>query len=153
MNLVLTRDLSTSDCTLGKLTIDGTTFYDTIERPWIPDDQGGRGGKPEVSCVPIGTYQLVRHDTPAHPKTWALVSHDLDIYADPTAGKRSDCLIHPANFSHELKGCTAPGKERAQQQNGEWMVMRSREAMAEIQAAVPWTDEHTLTILSQEGGT
>lgn len=100
-----------------------------------------------VSCVPVGTYQLVRHDSAKHPKTWALVNEALDIFENPAPGKRSDCLIHPANFAFQLEGCIAPGIDRSK--NGQtWMVTDSREAMTQLQGVVPWTDEHRLEIIA-----
>ena len=143
MNLILTRDVVRTDCTLGLLTLNAH-HWQTIERPWIPDESC-RGGQAQKSCVPLGFYKLVRHDTPKHPKTWALVNHELDVCADPITGKRSDCLIHPANWAFQLEGCIAPGKGRSWDGH-EWMMTDSRAAMTELQAALPWTDEHTIEI-------
>ena len=96
--------------------------------------------------MPPGIYALVLHDTVKHPKTWALVNEDLDVYADPTLGKRSDVLIHPANWSWELEGCIAPG-EGCQLNGSTWMITDSREAMSELQGALPWELGHTLEIV------
>lgn len=143
MNLLLVRDLRRTDCTLGILTL-GERHWQTMERPWIPDESC-KAGRPALSCVAPGIYRLVRHDTPKHPRTWALVNHELDVCADPTVGKRSDILLHAANWSRQLLGCIAPGKTRSW--NGsEWMVTDSRAAMTELQVLLPWTDEHTLEI-------
>lgn len=144
MNLLLIRDVHRLECTLGILTVDGRSWQ-TIERGWVPDTDGGVGGKPGVSCVPTGLYQLVRHDTPKHPNTWALVNHDLDIYADPTPRKRSDVLLHSANWAFQLEGCIAPGKERVWDGKA-WLVSDSKQAMNEIRGTVPWTAGHTMEI-------
>jgi hypothetical protein len=48
-------------------------------------------------------------------------------------------LIHAANYSHELRGCIAPGKSRlapARNPSGEWMVTESRAAMNELRMAI-----------------
>jgi hypothetical protein len=133
------------NCTLGKLTVEEYSWY-TMERPWIPDEGGGIGGTPLVSCVPPGLYQLFLHDTTKHPKTWALVNSDLGVVANPIPGMRSDILIHPANWAWELEGCIAPGM--GSQQNGQtYMIIESREAMRELQGVVPWTLGHTLEII------
>lgn len=144
MILTLPRDFHSAECTLGKLTA-GSLTLDTIEPPWIDDPAGGPGGAPSISCVPAGTYQLVLHDSAKHPRTWALVNHDLGIYADPTASMRDDCLIHPANYAYELEGCIAPGLSRLND-GTRWMVTSSVSAFQKLQAIVPWMLGHTLVI-------
>ena len=147
MNLSLLRDTSSPSLTYGVLSIDGWTCQ-TIERPWLPDPLH-KGGQNGVSCVPLGTYDLVLHDSELHPQTWALVNKDLGVYhlpnEVPSAGGRSCVLIHPANFVHELQGCIAPGITRGFQ-GGLAMVAQSRVAFAHLKSAVPWTTGHTLTI-------
>lgn len=142
MNLLLRRDVSAPDCSMGILTAGGVEVQ-TLERPWIADvnSPGGAAGR---SCVPVGTYSLEPHDSEAHPKTWALVNRDLGVIhePDPTMpNARVACLIHPANFVYELRGCIAPGLQRAGH-----TVEQSRDAFARIKAAVPWMPGHTLTI-------
>lgn len=152
MKLILIRDFSSNECTLGRLHISapGQDFVcDTIERPWIPTplSVGGLSGK---SCVPRGTFRLERHNSEAHPDTWALVNEDLDVfhYEDrlrPNA--RALVLIHPANYARELRGCIAPGLRRTIDSNGFHMVTSSRLAMLEVRRFVlPAADAHTLEI-------
>lgn len=151
MKLYLRRQQSVpprTDCTLGFLFIDDLQLA-TIERPWVPSSTS-KGGAKGVSCVPAGTYKLVRHNTEAHPMTWALVNEDLDVAHLPRAGLasgvRTAVLIHPANYSHELRGCIAPGMRSGRGPEGSAMVLESRKAMRQLQERVPWTDEHTLEI-------
>lgn len=151
MKLYLRRQQSEparTDCTLGFLFIEGLQLA-TIERPWIPSPVS-KGGAKGVSCVPVGTYKLVRHNTEAHPMTWALVNEDLDVAHLPRPGLagsvRTAVLIHPANYSHELRGCIAPGIRAGVGGNGEPMVQESRRAMRMIQELVPWTNDHELEI-------
>lgn len=146
MNLTLIRDLCAADCTLGRLTA-GDVAVDVLERPWVPDPKGP-AGQPGRSCVPVGTYALELHDTEAHPKTWALVNRKLGVIHEPDASMphaRVACLIHPANFVYELRGCLAPGLKRA----GHTML-QSREAFTRVQSVVPWMPGHTLTITNRE---
>jgi Family of unknown function (DUF5675) len=144
MNLTLVRDPGQPpNCTLGKLTV-GEHIFDSMERSWVPVD-GSPGGMPLVSCVPVGVYKLALHHSPEHPMTFALVNEALDIYANPTPGKRSDILIHAANWAWELMGCIAPGLTR--KLNGQtWMVTDSKEAMTQLQMTVPRIAGHTLEI-------
>lgn len=146
MKLTQRREPDNGVCTLSKLTL-GFETLDTIERPWIPD-LIGRGGRKGISCVPKGLYRLVPHDTEAHPKTWALVNPELDVYHQPDdvpvakrQYARTAVLIHAANYAHELRGCIAPGLRR-----GVNVVWDSRRAMHRIQTGLPW-EEHSLEII------
>ena len=146
MNLVLERDTDDGTCSMGLLFLDEQRWY-TIERPWIPDPSGAVGGQPGRSCVPLGVYQLVIHDSEAHPETWALVNPELGVtHFGPS--QRSAVLIHPANHAYELRGCIAPGKQRLHQS-----VFQSRAAMRELQAALPWIEGHTLEIRNSSRNT
>jgi len=145
MELVLIRDHFTANETLGVLKLAELRFQ-TIERPWIPDpDPGEDGGMPHVSCIPEGTYALVPHSSVKHPRVFALVNDALDVVHNPTPGKRSDILIHAANWARELEGCIAPGRERVRDGNG-WMVTHSAESMRAIMAALSWELGHTIII-------
>jgi hypothetical protein len=152
MKLILRREKPqpSHTCTLGLLLIpEASLTLCTMELPWIPSAtcKGGLKGK---SCVPVGTYKLVKHNSPKHPKTWALVNHDLDVVHyegddhDPDED-RATCLLHVANFARQLQGCCAPGLAHTIV-NDEYMVTSSAKAMEKIRSVVPWTDEHTLSI-------
>ena len=151
MKLILRREPPQPGCTLGLLFVGDLSLV-TIERPWVPTPLS-KGGAKGVSCVPAGTYKLVRHNTDAHPMTWALVNPDLDVVhfpgEDSNPHARTTVLIHPANFVHELRGCIAPGTRTSHAvaaHGGGYMVCESRKAMRLLQQRVPWTDEHTLEI-------
>ena len=152
MKLILHRERQVpenKDCTLGLLFIGDLSLV-TIERPWIPSNDS-KGGTKGISCVPIGTYKLVQHDSEAHPLTWALVNEELDVVHFPGDSKnpfaRSAVLIHPANWAHELRGCIAPGTRTTTDAKGRYMVQDSRKAMKLIQQRVSWADtSHTLEI-------
>lgn len=148
MKLVLKREPQqpSASCTLGLLFV-GSLSLVTIERPWLAalDSKGGIQGR---SCVPTGLYKLVRHNSDAHPMTWAMVNHDLDVVHYPQDGPpmvRSACLIHPANWAFELRGCIAPGTRTGVDAQG-YRTYDSIKAMRMIQAAVLWDDSHTLEI-------
>jgi hypothetical protein len=143
MNLILTRDIDDGVCTLGVLSLSSSLdspHWQTLERPWIPDPAGQPGGMQGRSCVQPGLYYLVLHDSEAHPETWALVNPKLGVtHWGPS--QRSVVLIHIANFPSELRGCIAPGLIRGVQS-----VLKSGAAWAQIKAALPWTNGHTLEI-------
>jgi hypothetical protein len=150
MHWRIVRDSATGNPNFGKLTFDEVPdlILDDIELPWVPDPAGGPGGHPDTSCVPVGVYQLVKHSSAKHPQTWALVNPALNVYhfeEDGPPGCRFVCLVHPDNVAATLLGCIGPGLSRGTL-NGAPAVLSSGTAFARIQAAVPWTDDHTLEI-------
>lgn len=151
MLLILIRDVATGSYCLGTLQA-GPLQLQTLELPWIPDPDG-KGGKQGESCVPPGLYDLVRHDSPKHPRSFALVNPGLDVYHLPTdvppakaAYARTAVLIHIANWPSELEGCCALGMHR-----GSGCVTDSREALAEFNKIVPWIPMHSLGIAWADG--
>jgi hypothetical protein len=143
VNLVLQRTSSNAECTQGTLTLEDGTAFQTLELPWIPNP-AAPGGEPDVSCVPAGLYRLVTHDTPAHPKTFALVNPDLGVIHEPDPAYpsyRTACLIHIANRVRDLEGCIGVGTVAQY-----CVIWNSRTAMGNFQAAVPWESGNTLEI-------
>jgi hypothetical protein len=142
MNLTLQRLVSVG-CTSGRLSGDAVLLH-TLELPWVPED-GFPGGLPDKSCVPAGVYDLVLHDTPKHPRSFALVNPDLGVIHEPDPAfpnARVGCLIHIANVTAELEGCIGVGLSAVG-----CTLYSSAEAYAQFQAAVPWVTGHTLTII------
>jgi hypothetical protein len=152
MIITLTRDIWTANETCGWLQINGRK-WSTIERAWVPSVRTPAGTK-GVSCVGLGEYRLEPHTGEGFQNVWALVNPALDIYHwdwDVPASKkgtaRTVCLIHPANWAHELRGCIAPGKERVKESTGYWKVARSRDAVNEIRNAFGVTIDLRLVIV------
>jgi hypothetical protein len=150
VKLLLRREKPQPDCTLGFLDVPEVGLkLATIELPWIPSStcKGGLKGK---SCVPVGVYRLVKHDSKKHFTTWALVNHDLDVVHyegddnDPDED-RATCLIHVGNFAAQVEGCIAVGLFHSVS-NGLHMVASSVRAMDRLRSLVPWTDGHILEI-------
>jgi hypothetical protein len=153
MLLTLIRDYRDITCTLGVLsTADGLNTWQTIEQPWT-SAVGTPAGMRDHSCVPAGTYELVKHSSEEHPGVWALVNANLDVYhydTDVPIEKkdvaRTVCLIHSANLASELEGCIAPGKVRARNA-GMWEVLQSRDAVAEVRAAIAVSISNQINIV------
>ncbi len=82
------------DCTLGVLFKYGGATFTTLERPWKDNQQN-------ISCIPKGVYNVVRHDTIEFPNTWRL----LDV------PNRVGILIHIGNFVQDTRGCILIGLE------------------------------------------
>lgn len=154
LQVVREKPQRSHECSISVMTLFG---YDlsliSLELPWIPnkDPRRDAGGVKHKSCVPIGVYRLERHNTVKHPRTWALVNHDLDVVHqegddhDPDED-RATCLIHVANYPYQLEGCIAVGRSVRVAESGGFMVTHSAEAMDLLRAALPWTDGHFLEI-------
>jgi len=99
---------------MGELHIDGQFFCYTIEQPW-------RENRRFVSCVPVGEYALIPFESTKYGKTFALSNAELNVvptHAEANDGERYACLFHSANWSHQLQGCIAPGKDIAWGKHG-----------------------------------
>lgn len=80
------------DGTNGTIFLNGKILCYSIELPW-------HNNKPRISCVPEGTYELIKRYSPTHK--W-----HLELNKVPN---RQLILIHAANDAvKELKGCIAP---------------------------------------------
>lgn len=138
----LTRDVGQNlPCTQGVMRC-GELKLQTIERPWIPSTVGGLGGEPFRSCVPPGLYKLERFTRPSGEKVFMLTNPQLDIYGlerdIPSSRKglaRYLCLIHTANYVHDVVGCIGPGMKRYHDGH-EWMVTDSKSAMIALRNTV-----------------
>lgn len=141
--------------------------FATIERPWIPDPNGHRGGKrgtpghPELpaSCVPDGAYKLSPWKRPDGSDVYILYAPDLGVWRtqdDPGYdGGRTLCLIHVANWARDVIGCIGPGMKRVPMINpktGEiaQAVTSSGVAMGKIRKLLGG-QQHTLLITSHTG--
>jgi hypothetical protein len=143
MNLILKRTARSTACTQGVLTLPGGLNLQTLELTWLPNPDAP-GGMPDLSCVPPGHYDLVLHDTPKHPRTFALVNPDLGVIHAPDPAypaARVACLIHIANVPAELEGCVGLGMSAT-----ECEVSSSAAALQAFNSQVPWETGHTLEI-------
>ena len=110
----------------------------TVEQPW-------RQNLARASCVPVGEYDLVQHESARYGNVWALVNRHLGVSHFPEAGvPRSAILIHPANRASELMGCIAPGMELGML-DGEWAVLNSRIAIEHLTQEISASDRITIT--------
>ena len=94
MTYILQRLSQSSEGTFGIL-IDplGNTLCHTAELPW--DDN-----KPDSSCIPAGTYQVIPHNSQEHPNTWEVSN----------VPNRIGILIHNGNLPlQDSLGCVIVG--------------------------------------------
>jgi len=117
----------------------------TISKLWSPDadfklfglERAWRLNKANSSCFPEGIYTLVEWESPNWGTVWAFVGGTVSpIRGDvPKLGARWGCLIHPANYFHQIEGCLAPGMRRGLK-DGELCVWSSRDALKVLQEAL-----------------
>ncbi|CAH6841467.1 conserved hypothetical protein [Vibrio chagasii] len=107
--------------TFGELTLNGELFLCTVEKEWA-------NNKPYVSCIPAGDYDLVPHKSPKFGECYALVNPRVGV-AIYGPSERTHCLIHIANFPHEVVGCIGVGESF---HTGQWGVANSTKAMAKL---------------------
>ena len=126
--LVLTRTISNTHGTFGKLELPlGKTLY-TCERPWNDNCRWTAAAPDQASCVPTGTYQLVpHHSKKSHiGDTVALISDLYNItHYEESDSERFCILIHVGNKPEDVQGCIAIGMGLSEA-NGQFGVYKSR---------------------------
>ena len=111
VNLLLIRDTFTKESTIGKLFINGESFCDTLENPYINNERN-------ISCIPEGSYK-VRLRLPRESAT-----RDYLHLLVQDVPNRSYILFHIGNTAKDTSGCILVGNGRKQD-----VVENSRLAM------------------------
>lgn len=123
----LNRQPSAPDGTFGYIADEGNTVYcDTCELPWLNNE-------PDKSCIPIGDYNVVRHNSAAHPNVWELQNVD----------GRTGILIHNGNTEKDSLGCIIVGNGYGTLY-GLPAVLNSNITLKKLQAE--WPDNFLLTV-------
>lgn len=128
--ITLTRFISTNTATIGKLAYGDLSWF-TVERPWL-------GNKLSISCIPDGTYNMTRVDSPKFGESRWEISN--------VSGGRTHILVHSANLPAELEGCVALGKTIYPGLTG---VGSSRVAVNEFYDATEGITEEQITIRTE----
>jgi len=97
MKATITRNQSTKKQTLGDMSVtddNGEIIFSckTLEPPW-------KYNRPNVSCIPTGTYNVTRKDSGKFKDYF----HIMDV------PNRTYILIHPGNYYTQIKGCVLVG--------------------------------------------
>ena len=111
VNLLIIRDTFTKESTIGKLFINGESFCDTLENPYINNERN-------ISCIPEGNYK-VRLRLPRESAT-----RDYLHLLVQDVPNRSYILFHIGNTAKDTSGCILVGNGRKQD-----IVENSRLAM------------------------
>jgi hypothetical protein len=95
----IVRGYTAKGCFSDWFTAKGEFLCHAIEKSW-------ENNAPFVSCIPEGNYELVEYDSPKFGDTWALVGDTVGLFQGDS--DRYACLIHKANWPHDVQGCIAP---------------------------------------------
>jgi len=111
VNLLIIRDTFTEKSTIGKLFINGESFCDTLENPWIDNQRS-------ISCIPKGNYKVrLRLARESATRDYLhLLVQDVP--------NRDWILFHRGNTAKDTSGCILVGNGREQD-----IVENSRLAM------------------------
>ncbi len=115
-----------------------------VSPPWIYN-------RPFVSRIPVGLYNLERHDSESHRGSWAFVGGSVRHRESDPGRSRYSCLLHAANFPRELSGCTAPGSGLASLA-GEMGVTNSRDTLAALGEVLEQMESPKIEVVSLAGG-
>jgi len=115
--LILQRGRQDLFGTHGVLIYGGRYVCFTLEEPWKDNAR-------KVSCIPEGTYQVVKHTGAKFKDVWRL----LDVPG------RDAILIHAGNTIKDTEGCILVGL-----QSMKGGVAQSREAIALLRSILPST--------------
>ena len=110
---------------------DNIPFVLTLERPWINNQKG-------VSCIPSGTYECQRVNTPKHGEVFQVIN----------VPDRDSILIHKGNIDEDSQGCILVGENFAYNiKNGQPGVSSSGAAFDEFMGKLKGQSKFTLRIV------
>ena len=113
--------------TVSEIYIDDSFFCYGMEQPWNDNISF-------KSCIPKGVYNLENFNSSKYGKTYCFYNPYLGVteYEDKDntylGYNRFACLIHSANWAHQLQGCLALGKE-CLDYNDKHMITSSRDTV------------------------
>lgn len=129
MRLILQRVSSGQAGTFGVILQEEIPLCTTCEDPW-------NSNKPNISCIPAGTYSCVKHTGRKFSNVWVL----LDVPG------RSGILIHNGNNIDHTEGCILVGQ--GFNLFGRPGVINSVDTLNRLRQKLP--DEFELTIRDME---
>lgn len=119
----LSRYEGTPEHTRGILQVAGGGFEcQTIEPPW-------KNNRPFESCIPAGNYICLPYTGDRWGPVYAMIGGVVGL--DKEKDTRWACLIHPANYAHQLEGCIALGNKTGQK-NGHAAVWNSKDTLSSL---------------------
>lgn len=106
-------------------------------------ERGWQDNKPNISCYPIGEYDLVYE--------WS-DKYQTMLWEVKNVENRSECKFHSANFWHDLEGCTALGTRPKDIDNDGYIdVTSSTQIMKDFHYALRDYTRAKLIVTAEEG--
>jgi len=127
-NAELIRVENGKEHTIGVMLIDGVVLGFTLEDEYADNQKN-------VSCIPTGTYDVVRHQSPKYGECFMVAN----------VPNRSHILIHAGNTDDHTQGCILLGRNVGVL-NGERAVLNSKAAVADFMSLMKGEDKFKLTI-------
>jgi len=100
-----------------------------LECPWMDN-------APNISCIPGGAYVLLPYSSEKYPNCLQIIGGTVadgeNDMRDSPVTTRFRCLVHPANYARQLRGCLAAGLEKddgGDPETGLAAVWNSRKAL------------------------
>ena len=76
-----------------------------VEQPW-------RNNQPFISCISAGEYELHRFKRKNGDDALVFINEEMGVTEwKESHSKRYTCLIHIANWPHNVEGCLGPGDD------------------------------------------
>ncbi|MBQ6225218.1 MAG: hypothetical protein IJJ73_02795 [Bacteroidaceae bacterium] len=106
MELTLTRIAKRKDYTIGRLSVEGASFCDTLEPTWRDYEHGAYKVKGR-SAIPEGRYAVVISYSPKF-RAWLPL-----LLGGPEFNKRWQGIrIHAGNSAKDTQGCILVGENK-----------------------------------------
>ncbi|EHV9720265.1 DUF5675 family protein [Vibrio parahaemolyticus] len=112
--------------TFGELFDGNERVCVTVERDWD-------NNKKAISCIPAGSYQVRRHTSPSKGDCFSLSNPNGGVTVSGPS-LRDNCLIHVANYPHEVIGCIGVGSVFM---DSKWGVSNSRKTLDMLKEKYP----------------
>lgn len=135
IQVTLTRRKSFPGCTLGTLRIQTRNLVwqcKTLELPWL-------NNKPQISCIPPGTYRCVRHTSEKFGKVFRLLN----------VPGREGILFHAGNTARDTHGCILLGVD-VETGGRKPCLLSSRAAMKTFMQKLEGVETFELEILDKQ---
>lgn len=117
----ISRQIHQDKQTLGTMYYNGREICKTLELAW-------RNNERRISCIPVGTYKVVRRASPKYGAHFHLTN----------VPNRNLILIHNGNYHFQINGCILVGATHEDvNMDGYKDVTRSKPTMEKILKILP----------------
>ena len=127
--ITLQRVAGNDVCTTGVMVYNYRPFCVTLEKPWM-------GNKPDISCIPAGTYMVEKAMSPAR---------GYEVWWVREVPDRDSIQIHRGNVAGDTAGCILVGEKFEPIGTAE-AIQESGQAWKELDAIMAGDRRFALTV-------